>query len=299
MNQTTKSLIIGANGLIGRRVAEQLAARGTGWVGFYNKRPVKNLYPLDITDFPRVTTTLEQLKPKTIYFCSNLAGGVNFCEDNPEKAKLFHVGAIENLGRACATLGSRLVFISSDYVFPDMDRPAREDDPPQPLNIYGELKLEAEQWIGENVPLHVIVRTTNVYGWDPQTVTPNYMMSLYRALQEEKPFRAPSFLWGNPTYGGDLAAALIELSDLDAKGIYHVVGPDYVNRHGWALEACKILGLNPRLVEEVKAPPPDLVPRPMTLSLDTSKFNSTCSTVLQGFRRGLQNMKVEMENHKG
>ncbi|UNC93633.1 SDR family oxidoreductase [Candidatus Contubernalis alkaliaceticus] len=297
MNQTAKSLIIGANGLIGRQVADQLESRGTEWVGFYNKRPAENLRPLDITDFPQVTAALEELKPEVIYFCSNLAGGVNFCEDNLEKAKLFHVGSIQNLGGACAALGTRLVFISSDYVFPDMDRPAREDDPPQPLNIYGELKLEAELWIRENVPLHVIVRTTNVYGWDPQTVTPNYMMSLYRTLQQEKAFKAPSFLWGNPTFGGDLAAAMIELSDLNARGVFHVVGPDYVNRHEWALEACNILGLNPRLVEEIKVPPPDLVPRPMTLSLDTKKFNSTCTTVLKGFRQGLQKMKVQIENH--
>jgi hypothetical protein len=59
-----------------------------------------------------------------------------------------------------------------------------------------------------NVKRHVVIRTTNVFGWDPQTVTPNYMMGLYRALKAGKRFNAPSFLWGNPTYAEDLAKAI-------------------------------------------------------------------------------------------
>ncbi|MFA5317250.1 MAG: sugar nucleotide-binding protein, partial [Dehalococcoidales bacterium] len=199
------SLVIGANGLVGRRVLSMLKAKGKSVSGTYNRRAEGGLIPLDITDAASLRRIFKDLAPRQVYLCANLSGGVDYCEKNPAQARRFYYDATVNVGNLCGGSGASLIFISTDYVFDGANGPYKEEDGKDPLNLYGKLKLEAEEWIRGNLEKHIIARTTNVFGWDPQTVTPNYVMNLYRTLKSGKPFNAPSYLWGNPTYAGDLA----------------------------------------------------------------------------------------------
>lgn len=290
----TKCLVIGANGLVGRRIGNILSGRKIDWMGTCNKRNEDGLRQLDITDSSALAAIFQESAPKVVFLCANLAGGVDFCEKNPKAAEDFYLNAVKGLGKLCRGCGVSLVFISTDYVFDGTGGPCKEEDRKNPLNLYGRLKLRAEDWIQENLKEYVIVRTTNVFGWDPLTVTPNYMMNLYRTAKAGKPFNAPSFLWGNPTYAGDLALALIELSSKKAFGVFHVVGSSFVNRFNWALEACNALGLDRGLVKEVKDPPANIVPRPLKSWLSTEKFRSSYETVLHDLNTGLGYISEEM-----
>lgn len=287
-------VVLGANGLIGRHVVRVLQAAGLPWAGFYRSRQEANLSYLDITDRDCVESVIRSIQPACVFHCANTSGGVDYCQFHPEASRRFHVEATRHIGNACADAGARLVYISSDYVFPDRDQPVRENDPSGPLNIYGALKLESEQWIALNVPYYTVVRTTNVYGWDPQTITPNYVMSIYRAVSSGTPFAAPSYLWGNPTYAQDLARVMVELVHNAANGIFHVVGPDYVSRYDWALAACRYLGLDSSLVHEVRELPANVVPRPIRLTLNTDKVQTVCESPLRGLVEGLAAMRMEM-----
>ena len=286
-------LIIGATGLVGRNITKVLSERNERWEGFYHRRPEEGLTELDITSEQLVREAIIARMPETVFHCANLAGGVNYCESHPGIAKKFHLQGTHNLCAACAMVGARLVFISSDYVFPDLTGPATEEDKPAPLNIYGQLKWEAEQLIQKTAIPYMIIRTTNVYGWDLLSMTPNYVMSLYNTIKEQKRFAAPSFLWGNPTYAGDLAEKMLILSDKGADGIYHVVGNDYINRYQWALKACEVLNLDKSLIDEVKTPPPDIVKRPMKLTLNTDKATRTTGKRMISLREGLEIMHKE------
>ena len=290
----TPWLVIGAGGLVGARIGSILTARGVPWSGTFSRRPRPGLRPLDVTDPAAVTDVLGELDPGVVFHAANLAGGVDFCEANPATATAFHLEATRTIARHCAERGATLVFISTDYVFDGSRGPYREDDPRNPLNLYGRLKLAAEEWIQGSVPHHVIARTTNVFGWDPGTVTPNFLMGLYRAHQERKPMRVPSFLWGNPTFAGDLAGALVEMVEAGDTGIFHVVGGSFVNRFDWARRACEVLGLDAALLQEVAAPPPTMVPRPLRSWLSTEKFVRDHSTPLRDLEAGLVLMKREL-----
>lgn len=289
-----KCLVIGANGLVGRRIGNILSGKKIDWIGTCNKRNEDGLRQLDITDAPGLASIFQKSTPRVVFLCANLAGGVDFCEKNPKTAEDFYLNATKEIGKLCREGGASLVFISTDYVFDGTSGPCKEEDKKNPLNLYGRLKLRAEDWILENLKEYVIVRTTNVFGWDPQTVTPNYMMNLYRTAKAGKPFNAPSFLWGNPTYAGDLALALIELSSKESFGVFHVVGSSFVNRFDWALEACDALGLDRNLVKEVKDPPQNVVPRPLKSRLSTEKFRSSYETILHDLNTGLGYMSEEM-----
>lgn len=288
-------LVIGANGLVGRRLGRLFSERGDSWIGTRNRRGETGLLELDIMDRKSLSSFFSKISTEAVFACANLAGGVDFCERNPEAAAAFYLEATKDLGKFCADKGATLFFISTDYVFDGTKGPYKEDDRTNPLNIYGKMKLEAEDWIRANLKRYVIIRTTNIYGWDPMTVTPNYVMQLYRALSSKKTFNAPSFLWGNPTYVGDLAAAMTELWDKRVNGVYHVVGGDFVNRFEWAIEACGVLGLDRSLVNEISEPSPTMIPRPLRSNLDTSKFRREFSTALHDVRKGLDLFKADLE----
>ena len=294
MKTDKKYLIIGANGLIGRSVAQQLDGI-YNWQGTYYNRKALGLLPLDVTKKSDVSKIFETTRPNYVIHCAGLAGGVDFCENNPDLARSFHLGATIYLGEQCQKYGAKLVFISSDYVFDGKKKEYYEDDSPRPLNIYGKLKLKSEIWITNNLQDYVIVRTTNVYGWDPLTKTPNYLMSLYFKLMKRELFKAPTFLWGRPTYVKDLASAIIELSCSETIGIFHIVGASFVNRFQWAKRMCQLANWEQRLVVPQKIIPENMIPRPLKSSMNTDKFSKQFKTKLRGLDEGLKAFLDDMK----
>lgn len=292
----TQCLVIGANGLLGRQFGRVLTAEDIKWQGTYNKRPQEGLPKLDIADSQEVERFFFKVRPRVVFNCANLAGGVDFCEKNPGMASDFHLNATRNIGNCCKRIDATMVFVSSDYVFDGTKISYKEEDLPNPLNLYGSLKLKAEEWIQRNIEKYIIVRTMNLYGWDPQTVTPNYIMGLYRTVKEGKVFNAPSYLWGNPTYVGDLAEAIVELYRKRAVGIFHIVGSSFINRFNWAKEAAKILGLDHSLINELREPSSVSVRRPLKSNLNTEKFTRTYETILHDVYAGLNLMKIDKES---
>jgi dTDP-4-dehydrorhamnose reductase len=292
------ALVLGANGLIGRRLGAGLDALGVSWRGTRRARPQDGLLPLDLTDAAAVTRVFDTVRPGIVYHAANLGGGVDFCEHHPVEAEAFHLDATRSLVTACREHDATLVFVSTDYVFDGTGEPG-EDDPTHPLNRYGSLKLAAERLITTDLTRHVIARTTNVFGWDPETVTPNFLMGLVRALDAGKPMCVPSYLWGNPTDAADLAAALIELATTPRYGLWHVVGASYVDRLTWARRACEVLGLDAGLLREVSDPPAGMVPRPLHSRLSTTRFTSVCTTPLHDLEHGLEIVRDERERSRG
>ena len=295
MKEPPKYLILGANGLIGRAVGKQVDGKHE-WFGTYHKRKEPGLIRVDITSVDNLKEIFNEIEPSCVVNCANLAGGVDFCESHPDLARKFHLEANISVGQLCEEHDSRMVFISTDYVFNGENPPYKEDDKPNPLNAYGRLKLEAENWIINNVSKYTIVRTTNVFGWDTESVTPNYMMSLYRAIKDNRQFKAPSFLWGNPTYVGDLASAIIEMCSDEMGGVFHVVGSSFINRYGWAKKTCRLGEWDESLVIEVLDIPDNMVPRPLKSNLDTQKFRSLCKTQLSDVDTGMNAFLKEMKN---
>ena len=153
----------------------------------------------------------------------------------------------------------------------------------------------AEQWIQSNLNKYLIVRTTNVYGWDPQTKTPNFIMGLYQSVRQKKIFKAPSYLYGNPTYVYDLAEALIELHSKHAQGMFHIVGNSFVNRYEWAIKACEIFQFNCSFVEKIDSPPSKFIARPLKAELKSEKFRNNFNTKIQNLVSGLEKMKLDMK----
>lgn len=283
-----KYLILGANGLIGQQFVRLCREKNIDFVGTCYSRPAPGLLPFDQLKIDLIPRFLDEVAPTVVINSIGLAGGVNFCQDNPETGRLYHVETVKVMTDWCRRNGAVFFYVSTDYVFDGEHPPYKEEDPVNPLNLYGQLKLEGERYIMENMERYVIARTTNVFGWDPHTKTPNFLMHLMNTLKDQNSISVPSFLYGNPTYVGDLAAGVMDLIGSGSYGLYHIVGPGYINRYEWAKKCLAMAGMTGKTVEELTYPPTGMVPRPLRSHLDTTKFRSASNVKMHDIEEGLQ-----------
>ncbi len=289
-------LIFGGNGLVGQSFKKLYASQEDTKVFTTSRNPnSEGELKCDITKKEDLKNCFEQSKPSTVINCTNLAGGVNFCENNKELSQQFHFQANVEIGELANEYNAELVLISTDYVFDGSESPYKEEDKTNPLNEYGRNKLAAEQWIQANVNRYVIARTTNVFGWDPNTKTPNFLMQLYFKLKNNEAVEVPSFLFGNPTYANDLTGGIKAILDKKKYGVYHVVGSSNVNRYEWAKLFCKTLGFNESLIKEIAAPMEGGIKRPLISNLNTNKLKDVLGNHLSDVHEGLSAFKKDMQ----
>ena len=292
-------LIFGGRGLVGKKFSEILSASATNIIYTTSRHATgdqRNI-AVDIFDKAQIETAFEVSTPDIVINATNLAGGVDFCENNPEKAYAFHYEANKRISECCLRYNALMIMISTDYVFDGKTPPYKETDQTNPLNVYGRAKLAAEIWIQEHLKDYIIARTTNVYGWDPETSTPNYLMSLYFKLSIGERVNAPSFLWGNPTHVSQLCNVILELSQKKLSGLYHVVGNSFINRWDWANLFCEQLQLDKTLLDRIDTPPIGIAPRPFESNLDISKIKYICTSPILDAHSGILEFIKEMDSH--
>ena len=185
-----------------------------------------------------------------------------------------NVEGSENVARAAAAVGARLVHLSTDVVFDGRKgEPYVEDDPLSPVTDYGRAKAEAEARVARAHPQALIVRTSLIYGGAQRSAQPSK-----HELAAHDP--ALTFFTNeirNPVQVGDLAEALLELAELDVSGPLHVAGADAVSRAAFAelVTGSAVAGA---------AAPPS---RPLDCSLDSSRAQALIRTRLRGVREVL------------
>jgi len=290
-----KALIFGASGLVGQYIAKSLKDKFS-ITGTDNKFDSEDdLTKLDFTDFNKVTKLFNRLKPDLVVNAVNLAGGVDFCEKEKLLAKKYHFDAIVNMCENCRRHDSVFVFISTDYVFDGKAGPYSEDSDPNPLNLYGLLKLMAEEAVARMMTRYLIVRTTNVYGYDPDSQTPNYVTSVIRKLSVEETIRAPFDQLGNPVLAGNLSDAIADLLDQEKYGLYNIAGPDRINRYEWAKMIAQTFGFDTSLIEAVPTSVFTLTaPRPLESGFLLDKVQAELRIDLVPVAQGLARVKSQM-----
>lgn len=292
-----KILVLGANGLIGRAVTEEIPV-GYEWVGTTFSRVIKGMRSLNITSLEQIREIFRIIEPAYVIHCAGLNGGVDFCESHPDVAKEFHFTATIKLGEECLKYGAKFIFISSECVFDGKKELYSEVDEPNPQNLYGKFKADSEKWITDNLKDYLIVRTMATYGWDPFTVTPNAVMKLcFSIMKKEKTF-IPTFRWGTPTYVRDLAKAIVELCMTNEVGKFNVVGSSYLNRYDWLHRVCEVLGWDASLVVPLDSAPQGYIFRPHRIGLENKKFMSRYRTKLHTIEEALVLLQKDYHSDK-
>jgi dTDP-4-dehydrorhamnose reductase len=252
MTAAAKSLLIGASGQLG---AQMLPLLGPSRCLITSRRPTRSgELDLDLAALATVTDTEAALGPHPIDAIYCIAGmtAVDTCEDAPDLAHRINCRGPEMLARVAARRGIPFVYLSTEYIFDgaagpyNASGPYNEDDPANPLSVYGKSKRQGELAVLAACSRALILRSTVVYGEDYGEK--NYIYSLMRSLAAGRPMRVPQDQISTPTYNRDLAAATIALAQRGAKGIYHVCGPERMDRLEFARTVAQFLSLDARLL---------------------------------------------------
>lgn len=219
---------------------------------------------------------------------------VDKAESERDAAFALNCDAPARLSAACAQAGVPLIHISTDYVFDGAKQGAyREDDPVNPLNVYGASKEAGERAIRAALPTHVILRTS----WVFSPFGANFLNTMLRLGAERDELRIVADQHGCPTCAYDLARAVVavvaEISRgrSDVYGTFHVCNQGATTWHGFAAaifsEAAARGQRQPRLAAIATSDYPTAARRPMNSVLDTTRFTTSFGFTMPNWREAL------------
>src|SRR6266568_7221337 len=200
--------IFGATGMLGKALMRQWAGDNVTGLGSAQA---------DIRVADQVETVIAHTKPDGIALDAAYSD-VDGCEVNPTLASAVNTKGAVNVTKVAAGVGSKLLFVSTDYVFDGKKTsPYETSDPRNPINVYGRTKAEAEETIAAILPECCIVRTSWLFGPRGKCF-PDTILKLASSRPE---IEVVNDQRGCPTYTFDLADAIIKLCKSGAQGIIH------------------------------------------------------------------------------
>ncbi|MCC6545587.1 SDR family oxidoreductase [Candidatus Sumerlaeota bacterium] len=240
--------LTGASGFVGEHFARLFAAAGEQVVGTYLSHPISiprvDCVPAELTDGRAVRRLLEAVQPTAIVHCA-AATKTGWCEDHPAEARAAIVEATANLCDAARAVGQSipLVLLSTDLVFDGENAPYGVAATPKPLNLYGSLKLEAENFV-KNLPSGIVMRTALVYG-PPATHGASFLQWIVKGLVLREPVTLFEDEWRTPISVFDLFSAVRTALAAWPNGrrLYHAGGDDRLSRHAMGRVICDVAGL--------------------------------------------------------
>ncbi|MFA5412026.1 MAG: SDR family oxidoreductase [Candidatus Micrarchaeia archaeon] len=264
------TLVIGASGLVGYEFYRQNKGK-KGWFFTYRSVKVDDFLQLDASDAGQAEKLVSELKPDTVILPAAMAW-VDKCEREPELARKNNVELLQNVIDAMKRHGGRrIVFFSTDYLFDGKGGPYSEDAEPNPLNVYGKIKLECERMLENSGLDYIILRTTGIFGWEKQGK--NFLYRIFDTLGKGKPIEVPNDQYATPTYVKDIVGAAMALLEKGQTGTFNVVGPQYMNRVELSQKFAKGFGFDGGLI--VGKPTSEFksaAPRPMKAGFRIDKI---------------------------
>ena len=204
-----KVTIFGVTGLLGKALMREW--REDQVTGLSSK-------DADIRDPRQVENAVEETHPDWIVLAAAYTD-VDGCETNRERAFAVNRDGAANVAQAAKEHGSRLLFLSTDYVFDgNKTSPYEVNDPRAPQSVYGRSKAEAEVQVEQILPGSCIVRTSWLFGAGGKCF-PDTILKLASTRAQ---LDVVNDQRGSPTYAVDLARAIIQLCRKGAKGVVHV-----------------------------------------------------------------------------
>jgi dTDP-4-dehydrorhamnose reductase len=245
--QPLRAIVVGGSGQIGGWLLRVLAERGHQAIGTYATVPFSGLCRLDAGQREEAASWLKSQAPDVVFYPAGFTW-VDGCERDPARAYAANLDEPLNLARAALAIGARFVYFSTDYVFDGAAGPYGEESPTNPLSVYGRSKLDAERALTlELAEAQLTVRTSWVYG--PERQGKNFAYQLVRALSTGQRLICPSDQISSPTYGPDVARAVVLLAEARQSGLIHVAGPEIMDRPGFAGAIAAAFGLDSALFD--------------------------------------------------
>jgi dTDP-4-dehydrorhamnose reductase len=224
--------LFGASGLLGHDLVQELSGEQDQLTALSSK-------DADLRNRARVREVIRDSRPDWILLAAAYTD-VDGCESHRDRAFAVNCEGAINVAQAAREAGSRLMFLSTDYVFDGAKRsPYTTDDPRKPASVYGESKARAEERLLEILPEVCIARTSWLFGHGGKCF-PTTLLKLALTRPE---ISVVNDQRGSPTFTRDLASALVQLCRASARGIVHVTNSGNCTWYEFASEIVRASGL--------------------------------------------------------
>ena len=226
-------LVTGVNGQLGYDVVKELNKRNVPCKGI-------DIQDLDITDEQAVFNYITEIKPTAVVHCAAYTA-VDKAEDNIELCTKVNVDGTRNIAKACKEIDAKMMYISTDYVFPGDGNNAYEvTDKTGPKGLYGKTKLDGEIAVKDLIKNHFIVRISWVFGINGN----NFINTMLRLGKEKENLNVVNDQIGSPTFTADLAPLLCDMIISDKYGTYHATNEGFCSWADFATFIMKEAGLD-------------------------------------------------------
>jgi dTDP-4-dehydrorhamnose reductase len=307
--------LIGNKGMLGTELSLLLEKRGVPFTGTDRE--------VDITDPAALAAYAAALWPgkadgaednRWIVNCAAYTA-VDKAEDDGETCRRLNTLGAANIASTAQNAGARLIHISTDYVFDgrgipagtvsgesekgSVPRPYREDDPTNPIGVYGLTKRDGEREVMKSNPQSYIIRTAWLYGKHGN----NFVATMLRLMNERDKVKVVNDQRGSPTWARDLAETIIEIIKTDRKpayGIYHYTGEGSISWFDFAVKiydtgrACGLLKKDCAVEPCASAEFPARVKRPAYSVLDKTRIKAALGISIPEWNKSLEKFLTEI-----
>lgn len=301
-----KVFVTGVAGQLGHDVMNELAKRGYEGIGSDIAEEYKGIQDgsyvttaqyvsMDITNKEMVETIIRDIKPDVIVHCAAWTA-VDLAEDEDKKEKVRLINAVgtKYIAEACKEIDSKMVYISTDYVFDGQGTDPWQADCKdyKPLNVYGETKLEGELAVSETLDKYFIIRIAWVFGKNGN----NFIKTMLNVGKKFDTLRVVNDQIGTPTYTLDLAVLLIDMIETDKYGYYNATNEGgFISWYDFACEIFKQAAYDTKVIpvttEEYGL---SKAARPFNSRLDKSKLVDNGFTPLPTWQDALSRYLKEI-----
>ena len=262
-----KILVTGVKGQLGYDVVAEAEKRGITAVGV-------DIEEMDITNSMQVSAVIKNANVDAVIHCAAWTA-VDKAEDEEEACRKVNKNGTENVVAVCRELDIPIMYFSTDYVFDGQgEKPWKEYDQRNPLNVYGQTKYEGELAV-EAYPKHFIIRISWVFGVNGN----NFIKTMLRLGKERGEVSVVNDQIGSPTYTYDLADLCVDMIITDKYGTYHASNEGVCSWYDFACEIFKQADL------DVKVTPVDSSKFPVKAIRPKNSRMSKSELDRQGFDR--------------
>ncbi len=291
-----KVLLIGVDGLLGSYWLNRIGQRCPSFeiMGTSRKKDLnKSKLYLDLSqpfleDFKAI---LSDYKPDTVIYLAGLTN-VDECEKEKQLSLDLNANFPAIMAKECAGFDIKFLYISTDHLFGSNGEFFNEDDATVLVNHYARTKKLAEEYIFENNPKALIIRS-NFYG-KSIAAKPSFTDWIENSLLNSLELKMQEDVFFTPVYMGDLVDISHLLLEKNCFGVYNVSSDERVSKYNFALLYAKYFNLNTHLIIPFKQKQfPRDVQRPTEMSLSNIKMKNVTGYKIGNILDGFEKLKFE------
>lgn len=279
-------LVTGVKGQLGYEVCRELTVRGI------ENRGV-DIDDFDLTDEKAVMEAISAYRPDAVVHCAAYTA-VDRAEENEDVCRAVNVDGTRFVARACRAVDAKMVYFSTDYIFPGTGEDFYEVDSPKgPQSVYGRTKLEGEEAVRETLEKYFILRISWVFGINGG----NFVRTMLRLSNDHDTLRVVCDQIGSPTYAHDLAPLICDLLATEKYGTYHATNEGVCSWAEFAEAIMKAADRPTRIIPVTTEEYGAKAARPLNSRMSKKSLDEAGFARLPSWQDALRRYLLELREH--